>query len=57
MMVPLPPLRLAPPMMTAAKTGNVCDRPLSGWLVWMKEKSRMPAIAARIEHRMKAMTL
>ena len=31
MMVPLPPLRLAPPMITAAKTGKVCDRPMFGW--------------------------
>ena len=35
-------------MITAAKTGKVKERPLFGWTVWMKEKSRMPAIAASI---------
>ena len=44
-------------MMTAAKTGKVWERPMFGWVVWMKEKSRMPAIAASTPQRTKAMIL
>ena len=48
MTVPLPPERLAPPMMTAAKTGNVKERPMFGCAVWMNEKSSTPG--GRREH-------
>ena len=53
----LPPERLAPPMITAAKTGKVNDKPMFGWVVWIKEKSRIPAIAASMLQIMKARIL
>ena len=43
MAVPRPPDRLAPPMITAAKTGNRSDRPAFGWVDPMNAKSRIAA--------------
>ena len=54
---PRPPDRLAPPMMTAAKTGNVSETPAFGCVEPMNEKSRIAAVAASIEHVMNAANL
>ncbi len=43
---PRPPDRLAPPMMTAAKTGKVRDTPALGWTEPMNAKSSIAASEA-----------
>src|SRR5581483_6154100 len=48
---PRPPLKLAPPITTAAKTGNRSDDPALGSVEPRNEKSRIPASAASVPQR------